>query len=92
MLLCYGQEIAFGCRTGTADSRTNASALGGDLLIGGTGATHLKFIRAIAGKDEVGMGIHEAGRHHSAIARRNTNAPLMSGAFVLKALKRSIRP
>ncbi len=66
MLLCYGQEIAFGCGPGTADSRTNASALFGNLLIGDAGATHLKFIGAVAGKDQVGMGIHEAGRHHSA--------------------------
>ena len=59
-------KIGFARGPGTADSRTDASALFGNLLIRGAGAALFKFIGAVAGKDQVGMGIHEAGRHHSA--------------------------
>ena len=56
----------FGGGAGATDGGANASALFGYLLIGDAGAAHLKFIGAVAGEHQVGVGIHEAGRHHSA--------------------------
>ena len=39
--------------------------MAGYLLIGDPGAAHFKFIGTIAGEDQVGMRIHEAGSHYS---------------------------
>ena len=60
-----GEKVAFGSIAGAADGGANAPALAGYLLIGDAGTAHFKFIGAIAGEDEVGMRIHEAGSYDS---------------------------
>ena len=56
-----GEKFVLRRRAGELDGATDASAGCGDLLIGGSGDALLELRRAIAGKDQVRMGIDKAG-------------------------------
>src|SRR6476660_189213 len=55
------EEVIFAGGAGEGDGAQDASTGGGDLLVGGSGDALLEFGSAVAGEDEVGVGVDEAG-------------------------------
>ena len=62
-----GEQLVFAGGAGEGDCAQNASAGCGDLLIGGAGDALFEFGGAIAGEDEMGVGVDEAGGDAAAL-------------------------
>jgi len=62
-----GEKLVLRGGTGECDGAQNAAAGSGDLLIGSTGDALLEFGGAVAGEDEVRVGIDKAGSDAAAL-------------------------
>ena len=60
-------EIVLARRPGRLHGRDDAAAGARDLLVGGAGEPQLEFVRPVAGIDEMGVAIDQAGRDPAAV-------------------------
>ena len=60
-------EIVLARRARRLHGRDDAAARARDLLVGGAGKAQLEFVRPVAGIDEVGVAIDQAGRDPAAV-------------------------
>ncbi len=65
-----GEQLIFSGGAGESDGAQDASAGGGDLLVGGAGDALFEFSGAVAGEDEMGVGVDEAGGYAAVLRHR----------------------